>query len=410
MLWWYDLGIHAYTAAVKIASLFSHKAKLWVRGRRDIFERLQSSVSGEKIVWIHAASLGEFEQGRPVIEAVREQFPDRKILLTFFSPSGYEIRRNYNGADWVFYLPADTARNAVRFLDIVRPEIAVFIKYEFWLNYLNELSRRQIPTYVISAIFRRDAVFFRPYGKVFLRALRSFRTIFVQDEASVKLLGEFGITQAVAAGDTRFDRVSKIVRDAVSLPVVEDFAGGSPVFVAGSTWGPDEQLLAEFINSVDGFKFIVAPHEIEDGRIARFMASVKGGCQRYTSYDMAHGNNDKVLIIDTIGILSSVYRYGRYAYIGGGFGVGIHNTLEAAVYGIPVAFGPNYGKFREAVELIACGGAATVSDCTELSEWFCRLEADSSRYRDAADAAGNYVAEHIGATYTILKTLAETLC
>ena len=407
-MWWYNFGIHTYTAAIRMAAPFSAKAKLWTQGRKQILQRLRECVHGEKIIWVHAASLGEFEQGRPVIEALRERCPEYKILLTFFSPSGYEIRRNYNGADWVFYLPADTARNAAEFLDIVRPAAAVFIKYEFWLNYLNELAVRGVPTYLISAIFRRDAVFFKPYGKAFLSALATFRTIFVQDQPSRQLLEEFGVGQTVVAGDTRFDRVTTIVRNAVELPLVEDFAAGRPVFVAGSTWGPDEQILAELINQTEGMKFIIVPHEIDNNRIEKFAAAVTGGCQRYTSYEQ--GRDAKVLVIDTIGVLSSVYRYGRYAYIGGGFGVGIHNTLEAAVYGIPVVFGPNYKKFKEAVDLIAAGGAASISDCTGLTAWFRRLESDDSAWQSAASAAGNYVATHTGATETILKTLTDTLC
>lgn len=401
-MWWYNLGIHLYTCGIKLASRFNEKAALWVRGRRDLLGQLHRSVSGERIIWIHAASLGEFEQGRPVMEAIREQYPLYRILLTFFSPSGYEIRRNYQGADWVFYLPADTPRNVRRFLDAVRPQAAIFIKYEFWLNYLSELAERGVPTYIISAVFRRDSVFFRPYGKIFRRALGTFRRIFVQDEDSRRLLAGIGMRNVSVAGDTRFDRVAKIASGAKDLPVIADFAGRGQVLVAGSTWEPDEELLVRLINDNPSVKFIVAPHEMDEKRIVRLMESVQGGVVRYTEYEKsAAGSECRLLVVDTIGILSSVYGYGSYAYIGGGFGVGIHNTLEAAAFGIPVAFGPNYGKFREAAELIEAGAARSVSSYPELASWLKELEAKGA-YDSASSAADGYVHSRCGATDVIL--------
>lgn len=407
-MWWYNLGIHLYTGGVKMVSAFNEKAGAWVRGRRRLLDNLQSSITGDKILWIHAASLGEFEQGRPVIEAVRERYPEYRILLTFFSPSGYEIRRNYKGADWVFYLPTDTPRNVRRFLDIVRPEAAIFIKYEFWLNYLSELSRRGIRTYIVSAVFRQDSIFFRPAGAPFRRALGAFDRLFVQDENSKILLQEIGIDKVSVAGDTRFDRVVKIAGAAGRLPVVEEFAGGCPsVLVAGSTWEPDEEILVRLINANPDVKFIVAPHEMDEKRIAKLMEAVEGGAVRYTRYEDTPGAcGCRVLVVDVIGILSSVYGYGNYAYIGGGFGVGIHNTLEAAAFGLPVAFGPNYRKFREAVGLIEAGAARSVSSREELAEWFGELKTEDKRAAASA-AARDYVFSRCGATDVILREIFE---
>ena len=408
-MWWYNLGIGVYSGAVKMVSPFMRKAALWYQGRRDIFRKLEQAVgSSERIIWFHAASLGEFEQGRPVMEAVREYYPSYKILLTFFSPSGYEIRRNYSGADWVFYLPADTPRNAAHFLDTVKPEMAVFIKYEFWLNYLAELSRREVPTYIISAVFRPDSIFFRPWGGAFRRALRSFRRLFVQDADSQALLAGIGVTNVTVAGDTRFDRVGRIADGARRLPAVEDFAAGGTVFVAGSTWPPDEEILVRLINANPGMKFIVAPHEMDEKRIKEMAGAVRGGAVRYTEYGEADDGGEKqLLIIDTIGILSSVYGYGSYAYIGGGFGVGIHNTLEAAAFGIPVAFGPNYAKFLEARDLISLGAARSISSYEELAVWLASLQSDRQAYGRAAAEAGAYVRSHRGATEIILRGLFE---
>lgn len=298
---------------------------------------------------MHVASLGEFEQGRPIIEKIRLEHPRYKILLTFFSPSGYEIRKDYPGADYIFYLPIDTPRNARRFLDIVRPEIAIFVKYEFWINLLTGLRRRGIRTYIVSAIFRRNSVFFRQWGGLWRQALETFDTLFVQNEESRILLGKLGFDNVVVAGDTRFDRVAQIAANAKRIELVERFRGGERLFVAGSTWGPDEELLIELMNANPGIKFVVAPHEMDESRIARLIGETRGGAVRYTRCTDSTVLDDKqLLILDTVGILASVYGYATWAYIGGGFGVGIHNTLEAATFGLPVAFGPNYAKFKEA--------------------------------------------------------------
>lgn len=397
--------MHAYSGAVKSVSRFKPKAKLWYEGRRDIFDRLRTAIpKGERIVWIHAASLGEFEQGQPLIAAIREQHPEYKILLTFFSPSGYEIRKNYSGVDYVFYMPMDTPKNARRFLEIVNPEIAIFIKYEFWLNYLTELRKRGCRTFIVSAIFRRDSIFFRIYGKDFRKALRGYEHLFVQNEESRKLLESIGVTNVTVAGDTRFDRVAAIAAAAKDLPTIADFSKNSDVFIAGSTWGPDEEILQGLINDNRDMKFIVAPHEMEISRIASLMAHTEGGAARYTECGETEICSSKhLLIIDTIGILSSVYQYAGYAYIGGGFGVGIHNTLEAATFGLPIAFGPNYEKFREARELIEIGAARSVKSAEELAQWLGELRSDPAKYQAARKASADYVESHKGATATILK-------
>ena len=332
-----------------LAALRNPKARQWSEGRRNIFKRLEESISTtENIVWVHCASLGEFEQGRPIIERLKEERPELRILLTFFSPSGYEIRKNYAGADFIFYLPVDRLSYVRRFLDIVRPVAAVFVKYEFWHNYLAELHRREVPTYVVSAIFRRDSIFFRPWGGAWRRALRSFTSIYVQNEESRALLSELGINNVVIAGDTRFDRVAAIARATRQIPLIERFKGCARLFVAGSTWGPDEELLIELINQNPDIRFVVAPHEMDEERIAKLAAAIKGGAVRYTQVsEDTDFENVQVLILNTVGILSSVYGYAEWGYIGGGFGVGIHNTLEAATFGLPIAFGPKYQKFKE---------------------------------------------------------------
>lgn len=407
-MWWYNLGIHAYSGAAGLAAPFKRKAKLWKRGRRDIFERLKAAIpAGEKIVWIHSASLGEFEQGRPVIEAIRREKPEYKILLTFFSPSGYEIRKDYKGADWVFYLPADTQRNARRFLDIVNPEIAIFIKYEFWLNYLTGLQRRSCRTFIVSAIFRRDSIFFRPYGRSFRNALKSFEHLFVQNENSRELLRKIGIENVTVAGDTRFDRVWALAQASAELPVVKNFAGNAnDVFIAGSTWPADEEILLQLINENPAQKFIVAPHEMDEIRIEEFVSKVRGGAARYTESDAKTDfSKTQVLVIDTIGILSAVYRYGAYGYIGGGFGAGIHNTLEAVTFGLPVAFGPNYKRFKEANELVELGVGRSISSCQELADWLSALKNNPESYANLRQQAFDYIGLHKGATTRVMERI-----
>lgn len=406
-MWIYNWFLRAYAALIRLVAFRIPKARQWVDGRRDLFARMARAIGpGGRIAWVHAASLGEFEQGRPIIEQLRREYPEYKILLTFFSPSGYEIRKNYPGADWIFYLPIDTSRNARRFLDIVRPEIAIFVKYEFWLNLLRELRRRKVRTYVVSAIFRRNSIFFRPYGGLWRQALEAFDTMFVQNEESKRLLAELGFDNAVAAGDTRFDRVAEIARAARKIDLVERFRGDRRLFVAGSTWGPDEELLIRLMNDNPEVKFIVAPHEMDETRIARLLAETRGGALRYTACTPdTDFSGAQLLVLDTVGLLSSVYGYATWGYIGGGFGVGIHNTLEAATFGLPVAFGPNYQKFKEARDLVTLGAARPVTTCEELAAWFAPLRDDPDYLQKTSRAAKDYTVSHQGATALILKTI-----
>lgn len=401
----YNISIVLYYIVVAFVSLWDKKAKQWIVGRKDIFKRMAEVISPEdKVVWIHAASLGEFEQGRPVIEKIREQQPEYKILVTFYSPSGYEIRKNYAGADYIFYLPIDTPGNAKKFLDVAHPEIAIIVKYEFWLNLLSELKHRGVRTYLISAIFRRNSIFFRSYGSIWRQALDSFEQMFVQNEESKELLHEIGFDNVVVAGDTRFDRVAEIARNVKKVPIVERFKGDSPLFVAGSTWGPDEEILQTLINDNPQIKFVVAPHEMENSRIERIIAQTKGGAVRYTlCNEESDFSKIQVLILDTIGILSSVYGYATWSYIGGGFGVGIHNTLEAATFGLPIAFGPNYQKFKEARDMVALGAATKVESAEDLSVWFAPLRDDKSALQRAGSAAKSYTQRNQGATSLIMK-------
>lgn len=358
----------------------------------------------DRIVWIHVASLGEFEQGRPVMEQIKANYPHYKILLTFFSPSGYEVRKNYKGADYIFYMPIDTPRNVRRFLDLAHPEIAIFVKYEFWINYLTQLKRRGTRTFVISAIFRRNSIFFRSYGFLWRQALDSFDQIFVQNEESRHLLHDIGFDNVVVAGDTRFDRVAAIAEGVKRIDIVERFKADKPLFVAGSTWRPDEDILMPLINDNPEIKFVIVPHEMDECRINRIIAETQGGAVRYTHCtDATPVERYQVLVLDTVGMLSSVYRYASWAYIGGGFGTGIHNTLEAAIFALPIAFGPNYSKFKEARDMVALGAATKVETVTDLEAWFAPLR-DNKEYRaKVSSTAKDYTLKNIGATSLIMK-------
>ena len=409
-MWLYNIALIIYGWLIRLAGR-SDKAKRWRAGRANLFARMEAAIGpSERIVWVHAASLGEFEQGRPLIERIRREHPAYKILLTFFSPSGYDIRKNYEGADYIFCLPLDTRRNARRFLDIVRPEIAIFIKYEFWLNLLRELRRRRVRTFIVSAIFRRNSVFFRFYGGMWREALESFETIFVQNETSKRLLANLGFDNVIVSGDTRFDRVADIARAARHLPLIEAFRGDRRLFVAGSTWGPDEELLIRLINDNPTVKFIVAPHEMDEQRIGRLLGAVRGGALRYTqaAADETVARElpaKQLLVIDTVGLLSSIYGYAAWSYIGGGFGVGIHNTLEAATFGLPIAFGPNYRKFKEACDLVTLGAATPITSGEELAAWFAPLLNDETARERAGRAAREYTRNHQGATEMIERTI-----
>ena len=412
MRYLYNIAIWFYALGVRVAALFNRKVRLMWQGEQEAYAKIEAGLAdGDRVVWVHAASLGEFEQGRPLIEKLKRENSEYKILLTFFSPSGYEVRKNYAGADVIAYLPLDTPRNARRFVELVKPEKVVFVKYEFWLNYLRELRGRGVDTYIISAIFRKEQVFFKWYGGLFREGLKAFKKLFVQNEESKELLKEIGVENVVVAGDTRFDRVADVVSMAKKLDVVEAFVGmrneelgmrSLPVLVVGSSWGPDEELLARYINERAGkMKMIIAPHEVREERIKELTARLS--C-KYALYNEELGVRNEelkkvdVLVINTIGVLSSVYQYGQVAYIGGGFGVGIHNTLEAAAWGMPVVFGPNYNKFQEAKELIECGAARSISNYEECAK---ALDEFFEMNEEASKAAGLYVASHVGATEII---------
>lgn len=407
MILFYNLSIFFYTLLVRIASLFNPKAQQWVKGRKGILKRIEDSVKGEtNLVWFHSASLGEFEQGRPVIEAFKAKYPDYKIVLTFFSPSGYEIRKNYEGVDYVFYLPTDTKRNAKEFIRLIDPKMVFFIKYEFWYHYLNQLRKKNVPTYIFSTIFRSNQMFFKPWGGLYREILKAFTHFFVQNEESIELLKGIGFENVSLAGDTRFDRVYSIAKQAKVLPQLEDFAQNRPVMIAGSTWPKDEENIIKYINTSDNnYKYIIAAHEVDESHIKNIISDIQKPYVRFTKATKAEIDAAEVLIVDCIGVLSSLYRYGDISYIGGGFGRGIHNTLEAACYGLPVIFGPNYHKFKEAKDLLALGGAFTYENSLELNSLLDSHHDDLDLRKKSGDLSINYVDKMRGATDEILRII-----
>ncbi len=404
----YNLIIYLYLLGVAVASRFNEKVRKMWRGEREAFDVLRQKVdSTARYVWFHAASLGEFEQGRPLMEQLRRQHPEYKILLTFFSPSGYEVRKNYAGADIICYLPLDTIRNARRFLRLIRPEMAFFIKYEFWYNYLHILKHRGVPVYSVSSIFRERQVFFRWYGRQYSRVLKCFTHFFVQNEKSLDLLATLGIDNATVTGDTRFDRVLQIKEQAKVLPVVERFVDGSTkVFVAGSSWQPDEEIFINYFNKHPEWKLIIAPHVIGEDHLQQIEKMLVGRkVVRYTEAEEQPLLNlaaQEVLIINCFGLLSSIYRYATVTYVGGGFGVGIHNVLEAAVWGVPVVFGPNNQRFQEAQQLKTAGGGFDITDETGFATLVDDFANDDELLAQSGAKAGSYVKSKAGATQKIL--------
>ena len=389
-----------------LAARFSRKPRKMMKGHWVVYELLRQQLEKDaRYIWFHAASLGEFEQGRPLMEKIRAKYPDYRILLTFFSPSGYEVRKNYRGADIVCYLPFDKPRNVKKFLDLVNPCMAFFIKYEFWKNYLDELHKRRIPVYSVSSIFRRGQVFFKWYGGTYRNVLRNFDHIFVQNERSKRYLSKIGINRVTVVGDTRFDRVLQIREEAKDLPLVELFKNNTMTFVAGSTWQPDEDLFIEYFNRHPEVKLIIAPHVIDENHLVEIIRKLQRPYVRYTRADEKNVRKADCLIIDCFGLLSSIYRYGEIAYIGGGFGVGIHNTLEAAVYGIPVIFGPKYQKFQEAVHLLEAKGGFSIKNYEELKTLLDRMLEDEVFLREAGMNAGAYVTDNAGATDKVLSMI-----
>ena len=400
----YNIAIHFYLLGVAIASLFNEKVRKMWRGERAAFNVLKQKVDPEaRYVWFHAASLGEFEQGRPIMERLRREHPEYKILLTFFSPSGYEVRKNYEGADIICYLPLDTPINAIRFLRLVRPVMAYFIKYEFWYNYLHILKYRHVPAYSVSSIFRPDQIFFKWYAKKYAGVLRCITHFFVQNEQSKELLAKIGITDVTISGDTRFDRVLQIMEQSKHLPIVEAFKQDHHVFVAGSSWSPDEDIFIRFFNEHPEWKLIIAPHVIGNDHLQQILSKLNRKTVRYTEATTETAAEAQCLIIDCFGLLSSIYHYGEVAYVGGGFGVGIHNVLEAAVWNVPVFFGPNNKRFQEAQQLLASGGGVEITDYDSFATAMLRFMSDPEWLRQCGNKAGEYVKSKAGATNIVLK-------
>lgn len=404
----YNIAIKVYYSLVLLFSFFNKKAKLWVEGRKNWQLKFSPNPNTKKI-WLHFASLGEFEQGKPLLQAIRKEYPEKEIIITFFSPSGYEIRKNSPLGDYILYLPLDTLANAKKFIDLFKPEIAIFNKYEYWYHFYKELNTRNVPVYVTSAIFRPNQIFFKWYGS-FNRRILSFVThFFVQNEESAELLNSIGIGNFTVCGDTRFDSVLDLAKNRKDFPLIAEFKGNGHLIIAGSTWPADEELLAEYSKNLDkNWKWVFAPHEIGEEKIANLEKMIGDKSVRYSSLlDGSKQMNPsiKYIIIDNIGMLSSLYSYGEIAYIGGGFGVGIHNTLEAAAWGLPVVFGSNYQKFQEAKDLISVGGGFAVANQQELNSAFNKLITQPEFREKAGESAKSYVAQNIGATAVIMETI-----
>lgn len=406
MVFFYNIFIQLYLLGIKVAALRNKKAKEWITGRKNWYEELKQKINpADKIVWVHCASAGEFEQGKPVIEEIKKIYPDHKVLVSFFSPSGYGAGKKYSHADFITYLPADTRWNAKRFIELVKPELGIFVKYEYWYHHLSVAAFHHIPVLMVSAIFRKEQLFFKWYGKIYRQMLLLFRQVFVQDEASMKILKDHAVTHCVISGDTRFDRVKKITESFSEIPLIKEWIGNELVIVAGSTWPEDENILSEYLKN-KSIKLIVAPHEINESHLKQIERLFPDAI-RYST--LAHSqNNSRVLIIDNMGMLSRLYHYATITYIGGGFNKsGIHNTLEAAVHGKPVLFGPNYQKFREARDLIATGGGFSISTAEEFKTKADHLLNDPQVLSKACNASKNYVESNLGATQKILQYIQE---
>ena len=405
----YNTGISAFQTLLRLVAPFTPKARQWVEGRRNWANKLhqQLAENTKPIAWFHAASLGEFEQGRPVMEAFRSQYPDYKILLTFFSPSGYDVCKDYDGADYVCYLPADTPANARQFVTLVKPQIAFFIKYEFWYNYLRELKVADVPIISFSAIFRPNQLFFKPWGRFYRNMLHYFDHILVQNEESINLLKRIGITNTTLAGDTRFDRVAQVVITKKTIPIAEAFKNNCPLLIVGSAWPEDMDVLIPFLNTFPKpLKVIVAPHEIHQDEIERWRRQLVKSSVCFSQTSHTNVVDADVLFIDNIGMLSSLYQYGEFAYIGGAFKQGLHNILEAATFGVPLFFGPNYGKYQEAVDLVNEGAAFPISNVTDLTMTFSEQYEDSKK---ATQISRQYVQRNIGATAQVMNVINQLL-
>ncbi|MET0944547.1 MAG: glycosyltransferase N-terminal domain-containing protein [Flavobacterium sp.] len=407
MLFLYNLVVSIAGVFLKIVALFSPKIKLFIEGRKNVFTILEEKIKPtDKTIWFHSASLGEYEQGLPVIEKIKEKYPSHKIIVTFFSPSGYEVRKNNNVADVTIYLPLDTKSNAKKFLKLAHPELVFFIKYEFWLNYLKELEKAKTPTYLISGIFRDNQMFFKWYGGFYRKALKAFTYFFVQNENSKEKIEAIGFKNVIVSGDTRFDRVAAILERNNTLDFIEQFKNNTPTIVIGSSWPKDEALLAEYINQAPStVKFIIAPHNIKQDQISNLKSQISKSTVLFSEKDNIKDlSNYDVFIIDTIGLLTKIYSYGTIAYVGGGFGnPGIHNILEPATFGVPIVIGPNYSNFAEAVELVKIGGCIVISDSRELKQNFDHLLLDEKYLKEKSQICKSYIQENKGATESIMK-------
>ena len=402
----YNLVIFSINVSFKVASLFNTKAKVFTDGRKNLFNVLSQTIRENRapLIWMHCASLGEFEQGRPVLEKLKVEFPQYKILLTFFSPSGYEVQKEYEKADFVFYLPLDTPSNAWKFISLTRPALAIFVKYEFWYHYCHILREQNIPLLSISSIFRKEQLFFKSYGKFYRSILYAFNYFFVQNDESLRLLKSIDITQCAKVGDTRFDRVYEIVTQGSDVPIAQEFKGSEKVFVVGSCWPDDMEVMIPFINAnAEHLKFIIAPHEIKEEFIIEMQGALLVKSVRYSQVNSEALKNSRVLIIDNIGMLSRLYRYGEFAFIGGAFGKGLHNILEAACYGVPIFFGnKNYQKYEEANQLIKYGGAFEVNDYPDLKAKF-ELLSVPKNFQLACAVTKQYVKDNLGAADKIVE-------
>lgn len=409
----YSFLIACYGLSIRIASVFNKKAAMWLKGRRRYWDILDLSfaafpfnVPGRKLAWFHCASLGEFEQGRPIIEGFRKEHPEFLIIITFFSPSGYEVRKAYSGADLILYLPLDTRSNVRKFVEMVKPDIVFYIKYEFWFNFLSYLQHKQIPTILVSAVFRPDQHFFKGYAEWPRKILQGFTRIFVQNEDSKELLQFIGIEDSTISGDTRFDRVATLAENPAVVEIAKAFSENKTVLVAGSTWPADEEILFKLIDqNKHGMRFIIAPHEINAGHIDSLLQKAGGKAVRYSTTNPSDVKNAEILIIDSIGMLSQIYQYGTLAYVGGGFGEGIHNILEASAFGLPVFFGPNYSKFIEAKDLIEAKGAFHVNTADQLIAGVEELLSSAEKLNQASIISKNYVHNGRGATEIVLQSI-----
>lgn len=402
----YNFGIKLFILALKIASIRNYKAKRWVEGRKGLLKKIKKEQNpGEKVIWVHCASLGEFEQGLPLIEEIRRRFPEKKILLSFFSPSGYEIQKNYQGVDYIYYLPADTRRNARRFIKYCNPEIVFFIKYEYWYNYLSILKKKKIPTYFVSTIFRKDQLFFKKRGGWYGKMLKLVTHFFLQNQESADLLLSLKISNHTVTGDTRFDRVAHILENVKPVPLVEKFLDGQKAIIAGSSWKAEEALLMQYYRINPSHKLIIVPHEVNEENTRRICQLFDNNIVVYSKFNSTYSPNKKVMIVDQYGLLTSIYQYGFLALIGGGFGDGIHNVLEAATFGMPVIFGPNHQKFKEAIDMTELHCAFTVNNIEDFNPLLTHLLKNPALLVQLSQKASGYVKANVGATNKILDTV-----